>query len=147
MLTRSEHISRSVADTERVAGELARGLRPGDVIALHGELGAGKTQFTRGLVQALGGDARDVSSPTYVLLHVYETGSLTVYHIDAYRVSGSDDLAQIGFDELLEQAGVVVVEWASRVASLLPDKHINVTLEHIGEDARKIIVHRRGQLS
>src|SRR5437762_1844653 len=78
------HTSNSVAQTEAVAGELARTLRGGEVIALYGELGAGKTQFTRGIVRALGGDARMVSSPTFVLLNVYDTPALKVFHLDAY---------------------------------------------------------------
>ena len=130
--------SHSVADTERIAGELARTLKGGECIALHGDLGAGKTQFTRGLVRALGGDPREVSSPTYVLLHVYKTASLTVYHLDAYRVHGSEDFEQIGFEELLDQGGVVVVEWASRVSELIPRVHIDVTLEATDETSRLI---------
>ncbi len=135
-----EYLSRSVADTERIAGELARTLKGGECIALHGDLGAGKTQFARGLVRGLGGDARGVSSPTYVLLHVYETPSLTVYHLDAYRVHGADDFEQIGFEELLDQGGVVIVEWASRVSELIPNVHIDVTIESLSETERKITV-------
>jgi tRNA threonylcarbamoyladenosine biosynthesis protein TsaE len=83
-------------------------------------LGAGKTQFVRGLVAGLGGNARSVSSPTFVLLNIYESGRLKVFHLDAYRVSGADDFESIGFTELLDQRGVVVVEWADRVTALLP---------------------------
>lgn len=137
------HHSHSVADTERIAGDLARTLQGGECIALHGDLGAGKTQFTRGLVTALGGDAREVSSPTYVLLHVYKTASLTVYHLDAYRVHGADDFAQIGFEELLDQGGVVVVEWASRVRELIPRVHIDVTIEATDQTERAISILRK----
>lgn len=134
------HQSHNVADTERIAGELARTLRGGEVIALHGDLGAGKTQFVRGVVKALGGDGHAVSSPTYVLLHIYRTPTLVVYHLDAYRVHGADDFAQIGFDELLEQNGVVLVEWASRVSELIPQRHIDVTIESTGETTRAITI-------
>src|SRR5205814_621560 len=85
-MVNEQRVSHSVADTERIAAELARTLRGGEVIALHGELGAGKTQFTRGIVRALGGDAHAVNSPTFVLLNVYDTPSLRVFHLDAYRV-------------------------------------------------------------
>ena len=132
------HLSASVADTERIAAELAARLRGGDVLALHGDMGAGKTQFTRGLVRAFGGDTALVSSPTYVLLHVYPTASLTVYHLDAYRVHGSEDFDAIGFDELLEQNGVVVVEWPSRVAERLPACRVDVTIETTDEATRTI---------
>jgi tRNA threonylcarbamoyladenosine biosynthesis protein TsaE len=136
------HPSHSVADTERIAADLARTLSGGECIALHGDLGAGKTQFTRGLVRALGGDAREVSSPTYVLLHVYKTASLTVYHLDAYRVHGAEDFEQIGFEELLDQGGIVVVEWASRVSELIPRVHIDVMIEATDENARLIKIKK-----
>ena len=132
--------SHSVADTEAVAGELARALRPGSVIALEGDLGAGKTQFVRGLVKALGGAGEQVSSPTYVLLHVYDAPAMKVYHLDAYRVHGADDFEQIGFDELLEQGGVVVVEWASRVKALLPSDTVRVTITHQSPTERAITI-------
>src|SRR5437763_10940658 len=103
--------SHSVARTEAIAADLAKQLRGGECIALYGDLGAGKTQFVRGLVRGLGGAARSVSSPTFVLLNVYDTGRLPVYHLDAYRAHGPDDFETIGFTELLEQDGVVVVEW------------------------------------
>ena len=128
----------TVAETEAVAAELARSLLPGDVIALDGDLGAGKTQFVRGLLHGLGGEGRLVSSPTYVLLNVYPGGRLTVYHLDAYRTAGPDDLADIGFEELLEQGGVVAVEWPSRLGELLPARRYTVRLTAVGEDRRTI---------
>ncbi|HEV7300061.1 MAG TPA: tRNA (adenosine(37)-N6)-threonylcarbamoyltransferase complex ATPase subunit type 1 TsaE [Tepidisphaeraceae bacterium] len=130
--------SHNVADTERIAAGLARSLQGGECIAMHGDMGAGKTQFVRGLVGGLGGDTRSVSSPTYVLLNVYDTGRLTVYHLDAYRVHGPDDFDAIGFTELLEQGGVVVIEWPSRVAELLPPNLIHVTLTPTVESQRQI---------
>ena len=95
------HVSNSVAETESIAAELSRTLRGGECVALRGDLGAGKTQFVRGLVRGLGGNPRAVSSPTFVLLNVYEAGRLPVYHLDAYRVAGPDDFEAIGFSELL----------------------------------------------
>lgn len=129
-----------MAETEKIAAKLADSLQPNDVIALDGELGAGKTQFVRGLVKALGGDGRAVSSPTFVLLNVYPTPLFAVYHLDAYRVGGAEDFAAIGFGELLEQNGIVVVEWPSRVQEILPAKRINVTFEITGRTSRKIRV-------
>jgi tRNA threonylcarbamoyladenosine biosynthesis protein TsaE len=128
--------------TEQIASDLAATLRPGDCIALHGELGAGKTQFIRGLVAGLGGPLRRVCSPTFVLLNIYAGGRLTVYHLDAYRVGGDEDFQAIGFSELLEQGGVVAVEWAERVAALLPPEHIEVTLTPTGEHGRLIQIAR-----
>jgi tRNA threonylcarbamoyladenosine biosynthesis protein TsaE len=134
------HPSDSVDQTEAIAGDLARSLRAGDVIALEGDLGAGKTQFVRGLVKAFGGDGRAVSSPTYVLLHVYPTPTLTIYHLDAYRVHGPADFEQIGFEELLEQGGIVVLEWPSRVPGLLPEQVVRVQVETTGETSRGITI-------
>ena len=130
--------SHSVEETEAIAAELARTLRGGEVIALNGELGAGKTHFVRGLVRGLGGMPRAVSSPTFVLLNVYHTRSFTVFHLDAYRVAGGDDFEAIGFTELLEQNGIVIVEWASRVQDLLPAQRIEITLTQTGATDRTI---------
>jgi tRNA threonylcarbamoyladenosine biosynthesis protein TsaE len=130
--------SHSVADTERIAGEIARSLTPGVCIALDGELGAGKTQFVRGIVKALGGDARAVSSPTFVLLHIYECSDIKVFHLDAYRVQSGQDLDSIGFSELLEQNGIVIVEWASRVRDVLPAKLLQINIVATAETSRRI---------
>ena len=133
-----QKISNSVEETEAIAAELAQSLTGGECIALNGELGAGKTQFVRGLVRGLGGPAHAVSSPTFVLLNVYPGGRLTVYHLDAYRVTGAEDFDAIGFSELLEQRGLVVVEWAERVKTLLPSTQIVVDIDPIGEAIRII---------
>ncbi|HEX2973076.1 MAG TPA: tRNA (adenosine(37)-N6)-threonylcarbamoyltransferase complex ATPase subunit type 1 TsaE [Tepidisphaeraceae bacterium] len=139
------HQSHSVAETETIAAELAKTLAGGECIALHGDLGAGKTQFVRGLVRGLGGEPRSVSSPTFVLLNMYDTGRLTVYHLDAYRVQGADDFEAIGFLELLQEGGVVVVEWAQRIPSLLPPGRIDVTLRTLGKTRREIQIDRLAQ--
>lgn len=131
-------LCRSVEETQQLAARLAALLHGGECIALHGELGAGKTQFVRGLVAGLGGDPRTVSSPTYVLLHLYDSARLPIFHLDAYRVGGPEDFEAIGFSELLEQNGVVVVEWASRVQALLPENCIHVTLETVDENTRAV---------
>lgn len=132
--------SHSVEQTESIAAHLAEKLVGGECIALHGDLGAGKTQFVRGLLRGLGGNPRSVSSPTFMLLNIYETGRLTLYHLDAYRVHGAEDFESIGFTELLEQGGVVVVEWASRVKELIPQAHIAVNISSIDEQCRTIEV-------
>ncbi len=132
------HRSTNVTETETIAAAFAATLSPGACVALHGDMGAGKTQFVRGVVQGLGGDPRTVSSPTYVLLNVYDTGRLTVFHLDAYRVQGPDDFDAIGFSELLEQEGVVIVEWPSRVMDLLPDNLRHVHIKPTGDETREI---------
>ena len=135
-------MTHSVAETEAAAAKLAESLVGGEIVALHGELGAGKTQFARGIVKGLGGDASSVSSPTFVLLNVYDTGRLKVFHLDAYRVSGAEDFESIGFAELIEQGGVVIVEWPSRVETLLPAERIEVRLTTISPQVRRIEIER-----
>lgn len=137
-----EYASKSVEQTEAVAAELAASLHGGECIALNGNLGAGKTQFVRGLVRGLGGPSRSVSSPTFVLLNIYPSGRLTVFHLDAYRVAGADDFEAIGFPELLEQGGVVVVEWAQRVRDLLPERCIQVDIEPVAPTRRTIRIRQ-----
>jgi tRNA threonylcarbamoyladenosine biosynthesis protein TsaE len=134
--------SHSVDQTEQIAANLALNLRPGDCIALNGDLGAGKTQFVRGLVRAYGGHERAVSSPTFVLLNVYPTPRGPVFHLDAYRISGPADLEALGFEELLQQQGLVVVEWASRVQSLLPPAPLHITLTPTSSNSRRIEIFR-----
>ena len=132
--------TRSVAETESIAADLARTLRGCECIALEGQLGAGKTQFVRGLAAAMGADPRAVSSPTFVLLNIYRNGRLPLFHLDAYRVHGFEDFEAIGFTELLEQNGVVIVEWASRVEKILPPNRINVQIEVTGKTSRRITI-------
>ena len=131
-------VTHSVAETESAAALLAADFRGGECVALYGDLGAGKTQFARGIVKGLNGDPHSVSSPTFVLLNVYDTPRLRVFHLDAYRVHGGDDFDAIGFTELMEQNGVVVIEWPTRVESILPRRRINVTLQVISPHGRRI---------
>lgn len=132
----------NAAETVALASQFAQSLKPGSCVAISGELGAGKTQFVRGIVQGLGGDERAVSSPTYVLLHVYKAPRMQVFHLDAYRVSGPADFDGIGFPELLDQQGVVVVEWPERVEQVLPAGTIRVSIEHTGESSRRVTISR-----
>ena len=140
--------STSVDQTQTLAGLLSTRLQPNDTLALHGDLGAGKTAFVRGLVIGLGGNPRAVSSPTFVLLNIYPTPRFDVFHLDAYRVHGPDDFEAIGFSELLDRdRGVVVIEWPSRVEDLLPTaggggKRINVYIDTISQHGRRIRVER-----
>jgi tRNA threonylcarbamoyl adenosine modification protein YjeE len=131
-------LSHSVPDTERIAGDFAVTLPPRAVLALHGDLGAGKTQFTRGIVRALGGNPRQVSSPTFTLLNIYPTPKFPVFHLDAYRITSPEDFDAIGFPELLEQPGLVIVEWPTRITPLLPPHTLHVTLEPLSESTRQI---------
>ncbi len=132
--------STGLADTADLARQLAATLSPGTLLTLEGDLGAGKTTFVRALVEALGGAANAVSSPTFMLLNIYDTPRMNVFHLDAYRVGGSDDFEAIGFDELLQQDGLVIVEWASRVADVLPTKRVAIEIESTGETSRRFAI-------
>ncbi|MEY2712393.1 MAG: hypothetical protein RL461_997 [Planctomycetota bacterium] len=132
-------------ETERVAAELARSLRPGDVVALDGELGSGKTSFVRGLAGGLGCEGI-VNSPTFVRMQQYSGDGGELVHIDAYRFEGEADLAQLGWDELLDgRRAVIAIEWATRVAHALPDRRVDVTLAYADGDARTIRIRDRRQ--
>lgn len=139
-------IARSIAETQAVAAALAAQLEPGDVVCLVGDLGAGKTYFTKGLVAGLGGDAAEVTSPTFVLMQTYRAGRASrveeVFHFDAYRLHAAGDLVDIGLDDALAAGGVTVIEWADRVAEALPAERFEVRLrpQPGGETERRIAV-------
>ncbi len=127
---------RSVAETHALAARVAGSLAPGAVLGLVGELGAGKTEFTRGLAAALSVPADPpVCSPSYLLLNTYEGGRLPLAHFDAYFMDGPDDLERAGLDDLRRAGYVVVVEWAERVGSVLPRDTLWLVFE-AAEDGR-----------
>lgn len=134
--------SGSVEHTMEVARTIAQHLSAGDCLAISGELGAGKTQLVRGIVEALGGEGRQVSSPTFVLLHVYTTPRFPVFHIDAYRMRGSEELESIGFSEILKQQGLIIVEWPEKVPDALPVKRFSISVLATGENSRQIELHK-----
>jgi len=130
-------ITTSEQETEAVAKELAACLRAGDVVALRGGLGAGKTAFTRGLAVGLGIRA-DVSSPTFALVHEYRDNGAVLYHFDMYRVESEEDLYSTGFYDYLEADGVLAIEWSENIPQALPAGAITVTLTPAGENRREI---------
>lgn len=136
-------LSNSAEDTERIAENIGKTLSGGEVIAFRGDLGMGKTCFTRGLVRGLNYEG-EVTSPTFALINEYLGGRLPVFHFDMYRISSWEELYSCNFFEYLEENGVVVVEWSENIENALPDNTIYVELEKSGEDGRKITVfHKR----
>jgi tRNA threonylcarbamoyladenosine biosynthesis protein TsaE len=120
-------------------------LGPNDVVALVGELGAGKTCLTKGIALGLGlADARAVRSPTFVLVSEYK-GRLTLYHVDAYRLSCAADLDALGIAEMMSSGGVTVIEWADRVEGVLPAEHLRVECAHAGETKRTFRLAGKGK--
>ena len=135
---KNTYFTTSPAQTEAVGAALAAVLQPGTVIAYTGDLGAGKTAFTRGLAKGLGADDR-VTSPTYTIVNEYLSGRLPLFHFDMYRLGSSDDLFDIGWEDYLERKGVCAVEWSENVADAL-ENPIRVNIEKTGEDTRRITV-------
>ncbi len=128
----------SVEETWQVATEIARLLRPGTVIALHGDLGAGKTTFVQGLAFALGLH-RPVTSPTFTLSTEYQTPAFKLVHMDLYRLTGPDDLLTIGYPEYLETGAVVAVEWPERAGDLIPPDALHVSFSLTDDPATRLI--------
>lgn len=121
-------ISKSPEETKRVGGDFALGLRSGDVVALCGDLGAGKTHFTKGIVEALGGSGEEVCSPTFTLVHEYRGGRIPVFHFDLYRLEDGRELSGVGWEDYLEEDGILVVEWADKFEERLPSGTIFVRI-------------------
>jgi tRNA threonylcarbamoyladenosine biosynthesis protein TsaE len=133
-------VSRSPEETEAAGERLGRGLGAGAVVALTGELGAGKTCFIQGLVRGLGVTAR-ATSPTFVLINEYR-GRVPVRHVDAYRTMSLTELMDLGLPELFDEDGVTVVEWADKLGPLLPARTIHVHIAGLGDEPREIVIRR-----
>ena len=133
-----QYTTNSPAETEAVGAALGKILPPGTVLAYRGDLGAGKTAFTRGLAKGLG--CTDlVTSPTYTIVNEYLSGRLPLFHFDMYRLASSDDLWDIGWEDYLERLGICAVEWSENVEDAL-EGAVFVTIEKLGEDTRRITV-------
>ena len=133
-----QYITNSPGETEAIGAALGKIIKPGTVIAYRGDLGAGKTAFTRGLARGLG-TAEMVTSPTYTIVNEYLGGRLPLFHFDMYRLRSSDDLFDIGWDDYLDRCGVCAVEWSENVDDAMEDA-IYVTIEKLGENARRITI-------
>ena len=131
-----EYITHSPAETEAIGAALGAKLNPGAVIAYRGDLGAGKTAFTRGLARGLG-YREPVTSPTYTIVNEYLGGRLPLFHFDMYRLRSSEDLWDIGWEDYLDRGGVCAVEWSENVADALEDA-ISITIHKTGEESRRI---------
>ena len=135
------YITNSPEETEEIAKEFANSLKGGEVIAYRGNLGMGKTCFTRGLAKGLGYDGY-VTSPTFALINEYLGGRLNIYHFDMYRISSWDELYSSGFFEYIEQGGIVACEWSENIENALPENTVYVEIEALGENQRKINIYK-----
>ena len=130
--------TKNEAETEAAGAEFAKTLPDGAVVALYGDLGAGKTAFVRGMARGMGISAR-VSSPTFTIVNEY-LGARELYHFDMYRLASSDELFDIGWEDYLRRGGVCAVEWSENVADAFEGDEISVRIEKLGDEERKIMI-------
>ncbi len=123
----AEFITKSVSETEKIAEQLGKIIPPNSVVAMFGDLGAGKTAFTRGFARGMGINC-DVSSPTFALVNEYRGDSQTLYHFDMYRISGWDDLYSTGYFDYLDAGGCLIIEWSENIEAVLPENCIRVSI-------------------
>lgn len=135
-------LSKSPGETKEIARKLGRTLKKGDIVALIGELGSGKTCFTQGLMKGLGVKVNKITSPSFVLINEYR-GRLPVYHFDIYRLNNIQEVVDLGYEEYFYGNGVTIIEWADKIKELLPKKCIMVNLKVISENERKINIRNR----
>ena len=128
----------SEPETEKAGESLGRALKPGDVVLLYGDLGAGKTAFVRGMARGIGANPEDVSSPTFTIVQEYSGAAATVYHVDLYRLEPAE-IEDLGLDDLVSGDGIVAIEWAERWAGR-PDDVTQVRIEDLGDERRRIHV-------
>ena len=129
--------SHSEGQTERIAYDIASRIKRGDIIALYGGLGAGKTAFTRGLAKYFAPDSR-VSSPTFALVNQYDF----IYHFDMYRISGEDDLLSLGFFDYLEPDNIIIIEWFEKIRDFFDEQTVELRITETGCGSREIIFER-----
>ena len=139
------YTTNSPAETERIGAALGKILKPGTILAYRGDLGAGKTAFTRGLARGLG-CGEIVTSPTYTIVNEYLSGRIPLFHFDVYRLASSDDLWDIGWEDYLDRGGVCAVEWSENVEDAMEDA-IFITIHKTGEDSRVIEIEGGEELA
>jgi len=128
----------SVEDTMNLGYRLGKALRKGDVVCIDGDLGAGKTAFTKGIARGLG-ITEHVTSPTFTIVNEYNA-PIPLYHFDVYRIADCEEMFEIGFDEYIEGDGVVVIEWANVIKDILPKNHIQVDIKQDADDQNVRII-------
>lgn len=134
-------LSGSVGETEQIAARVAERLGPGSVLALYGEMGAGKTAFVRGIVKALCPECLPlVHSPTFAIVNEYAGEKKTVYHFDFYRIEGEEDLYSTGFYEYRDGNGILVTEWSERIPEAIPEDAVRIRIEKISPSERRITI-------
>ena len=132
-------VTNSAAETRALGEKLASRLKAGDVVVLEGELGAGKSELARGIARGLG-VTETVTSPSFTILNVYESGRCPLYHFDWYRLENEEELYELGMDEYLGGDGIAVIEWAERCPEAVPENVLRIRLEVTGGESRRITI-------
>ena len=134
------YVSKSASETRRLGVRFAEELKAGSIVALYGTLGAGKTEFVKGICEGLGVEDSVVNSPTFTIVNEYDTGALVIYHFDAYRLKSVQEFYEFGYHDYFFGDGVCLIEWPDRVEELLPDEIMRVRLTHVGENQRELVL-------
>lgn len=136
-------MTHSPTETRALGEKLAHLLLPGDVLLLWGDLGAGKSELTRGIAKGLGVTG-PISSPSFTIMNVYDDGRIPLYHFDWYRLQSSEELYEMGMDEYLGGDGVAVIEWPGQCPDAIPEKYLSITIEPQEDETRRILFDYRG---
>ena len=136
-------VTNSASETRALGEQLASGLRPGDTVILEGELGAGKSELARGIARGLG-VTETVTSPSFTILNVYESGRIPLYHFDWYRLESAEELYELGMDEYLGGDGIAIVEWPERCPDAIPEDCLRIRISAEGENIRRITAEPAG---
>ncbi|MBQ7655195.1 MAG: tRNA (adenosine(37)-N6)-threonylcarbamoyltransferase complex ATPase subunit type 1 TsaE [Clostridia bacterium] len=136
-------VTHDAAETRRLGAKLAAHLRPGDVVLLQGDLGAGKSEFARGVARGLGVSG-PVPSPSFTILNVYDEGRIPLYHFDWYRIHDPDEIGEMGFEEQLHGDGAALVEWSERAPEYLPERVLTIRIHTVDETTREITFEPQG---
>jgi tRNA threonylcarbamoyladenosine biosynthesis protein TsaE len=137
-MTAFDFTSHSLEDTDELGAQIAKVLEAGEVVALVGTLGAGKTRLVQAIAAAVGNDPAGVTSPTFVLVNEYTAGRLPIYHFDVYRLKDDDEFLELGAEEYFDRSGVTLIEWGDRVEHLLPSRASVVTIE-FDDDGNRLV--------
>ena len=140
----TEILTSSEDETSAAGARLGESLQAGAVLLLYGNLGAGKTAFVRGLARGLGAQDDEVTSPTFTIVHEYQAARSKVYHLDLYRLRDARELESIGWDDILQETALVIVEWPGRAASLMPHGHVPISLSHVEDSPDHRILYAGG---
>ena len=136
-------VTHSAEETRALGAKLATQLRRGDVVLLRGDLGAGKSEFARGVARGLG-VLGPVPSPSFTILNMYDEGRIPLYHFDWYRIHDPDEIGEMGFEELLGGDGIALIEWSERAPEYVPDRALDIRIRAVDENTREITLEPQG---